>query len=73
MIDEDLAREAIALLGTAAALLIEVARDQPGTRPVDATGAAALGVKLDRLEDDHSRVAVAAGAHVAMPERASSV
>ena len=61
MIDEDLAREAVALLGTAAAMLIEDAHDQLVTRPHDAAGAAALGVTLSRLGDDLSALAGAVG------------
>lgn len=60
MIDEDLAREAVALLGTAAAMLIEDAHDQLVTRPLDASGAAALGITLSRLGDDLSALARAA-------------
>ncbi len=36
MIDEDLANKMVALLGTAAAMLIEDAHDQLVTRPLDA-------------------------------------
>ena len=57
MIDEGLAREAVALLGTAAAMLIEDAHDQLVAQPLDAAGAAALGVTLSRLGDDLSALA----------------
>ncbi len=57
MIDEDLAREAVTLLGTAAAMLIEDAHDQLVTRPLDASAAAALGATLNRLGDDLSALA----------------
>ncbi len=57
MIDEELAREAAALLGTAAAILIEDAHDQLVTPPVDASGTAALGVTLSRLGEDLTALA----------------
>ena len=57
MIDEDLAREAVALLGTAAAMLTEDAHDQLVTRPLDAAAAAALGATLSQLGDDLSALA----------------
>jgi len=57
MIDQNLARETIALLGTAAAMLIEDAHDQLVTRPLDASEAAALGATLTRLGDDISALA----------------
>ncbi len=57
MIDEDLARKTVALLGTAAAMLIEDAHDQLVTRPLDASDAAALGATLSRLGDDLSALA----------------
>ena len=60
MIDNDLALEAVTLLGTAAAMLIEDAHDQLVTRPLDAAGAAALGVMLSHLGDDLSALAGAA-------------
>lgn len=60
MIDEDLALEAVALLGTAAAMLIEDAHDRLVTRPLDASGTAALGATLSRLGDDLSALAGAA-------------
>ena len=60
MIDEDLARKAVALLGTAAAMLIEDAHDQLVTRPRDASDDAALGATLSRLGDDLSALAGAA-------------
>jgi|GEM_PF-6867849 len=60
MIDEDLALEAVALLGTAAAMLLEDAHDQLITRPRDASGGAALGITLGRLGDDLSALARAA-------------
>ncbi|MBA3643236.1 MAG: hypothetical protein H0W59_04115 [Chloroflexia bacterium] len=59
MIDEDLARRTVALLGTAAAMLIEDAHDQLVTRPLDALEAAALGATLSRLGDDLSALASA--------------
>ena len=60
MIDEDLAREGVSLLGTAAAMLIEDAHDQLVTRPLNSTAAAALGATLSRLGDDLSALASAA-------------
>ena len=60
MIDKDLARETVALLGTAAAMLIEDAHDQLVTPPLDASDAASLGVTLNRLGDDLSALAGAA-------------
>ncbi len=59
MIDEDLAGRTVALLGTAAAVLIENAHDQLVTRPLDALEAAALGATLSRLGDDLSALASA--------------
>ncbi len=59
MIDEDLARETVALLGTAAAMLIEDAHDQLVTRPLDASDAAALATTLSRLGGGLSALAIA--------------
>ena len=52
MINEDLARKTVALLGTAAAMLIEDAHDLLVTRSLDASDAAALGATLSRLGED---------------------
>lgn len=57
MVDENLAREAIGLLSTAAAMLIEDAHDALVVRPTDAWHAAALGATLGRLGDDLSALA----------------
>ncbi len=57
MINEDLIRKVVALLGTAAAMLIEDAHDQLVTRPLNASEAAALGTTLTRLGDDLSALA----------------
>ena len=52
MIDEELAREAIGLLGTAAAMLIEDAHLQLVTTPTDIEEAKALASVLQRLGAD---------------------
>jgi len=57
MNDQNVALEAVALLGTAAAMLIEDAHDQLVTRPLDAPDAAALAATLSRLGDDLSALA----------------
>lgn len=57
MIDQDLARNTVALLGTAAAMLMEDSHDQLVTRPLDASEAAALGSALTRLGNDLNALA----------------
>jgi hypothetical protein len=52
MVDENLAREAIGLLGTAAAMLIEDAHLQLVTIPADRQEALALAQALRRLGSD---------------------
>ena len=54
MIDEELAREAVALLGTAAAMLVEDAHGLLVARPADAVKARALAAALERLGADLS-------------------
>ncbi len=60
MVDEYLAREAIDLLGTAAAMLIEDAHDALVMRPTDAASAAALAAMLGRLGADLHALGTAA-------------
>lgn len=60
MTDKNLAREAIGLLGTAAAMLIEDAHDALVMRPTDAASAAALATLLVRLGADLSSLGAAA-------------
>ena len=60
MIDEELAREAIGLLGTAAAMLIEDAHGGLVALPTDASSGAALATLLGRLGADLSALGAAA-------------
>lgn len=60
MIDENLAREAIGLLGTAAAMLIEDAHEALVMRPTDAASAATLATLLARLGADLAALGAAA-------------
>jgi len=60
MVDENLAREAISLLGTAAAMLIEDAHDALVVRPADAAAAVAMAIMLDRLGVDLQALGAAA-------------
>ncbi len=52
MVDEELAREAIGLIGTAAAMLIEDAHLQLVTTPEDMEAARCLASTLQRLGAD---------------------
>ena len=52
MVDENLAREAIGLLGTAAAMLIEDGHAALIVLPPDAASAALLATTLERLGGD---------------------
>ncbi len=60
MIDEELAREASGLLGTAAAMLIEDAHLQLVTKPSDIDAATRLASTLQRLAADLQGLAAAA-------------
>ena len=60
MVDENLACEAIGLLGTAAAVLIEDAHAELLARPRDAAAAAALAAVLERLGADLQALGAAA-------------
>ncbi|TCJ41290.1 hypothetical protein [Parafrankia sp. BMG5.11] len=60
MIDERLARDAIGLLSTAAAMLIEDAHDALVMRPADAASAAALASLLESLGADIGALGAAA-------------
>ncbi len=60
MIDENLAREAIGLLGTAAAMLIEDRHAALVVLPSDAASAKALATMLERLGADLHALGVAA-------------
>ena len=60
MVDDYLAREAIGLLGTAAAMLIEDAHEALVVRPTDAAAAAVLAAKLERLGVDVQALGAAA-------------
>ncbi|MDP9412610.1 MAG: hypothetical protein M3Q08_00620 [Pseudomonadota bacterium] len=60
MIDEELAREAIGQLGTAAAMLIEDAHLQLVTRPADMEAAKGIASTLQRLGSDLAGLGAAA-------------
>ncbi len=72
MIDEDLAREAIGLLGTAAAMLVEDAHDALIVLPADTASAALLATTLERLGSDLQALGAAA-AVLARGSRASAM
>lgn len=61
MIDKELARETIALLGTASAMLTEDAHGQLLTKPADANQARALAATIERLGTDLIALGAAAG------------
>ena len=60
MIDKELAREAIGLLGTAAAMLVEDAHVELVTTAATIVEAEALAATLQRLGDDLSALGAAA-------------
>ncbi len=60
MIDEELAQEAIGLIGTAAAMLIEDAHLELVTKPEDMEAARRLASTLQRLGTDLQGLAEAA-------------
>ncbi len=60
MIDDELAREAVGMLGTAAAMLIEDAHLQLATRPADLQQALAVAEALQRLGTDLTSLGAAA-------------
>jgi len=60
MVDENLAREAIGFLGTAAAMLIEDAHAALVVLPSDAASATALATTLEGLGGDLHALGVAA-------------
>ncbi len=60
MIDEELAREAIGLLGTAAAMLFEDAHSELVTTPADFEAARDLAVTLQRIGTDVNALGAAA-------------
>ncbi len=60
MIDEELAREAIGLLGTAAAMLIEDAHLELLTTPTDIDAARAIAATLQRIRNDVDALGAAA-------------
>lgn len=60
MIEKDLAREAIGMLGAAAAMLIEDAHPALVIVPRDRKAAAALATRLDRLGADLQALGTAA-------------
>lgn len=60
MIDEELARETIGLLGTAAAMLMEDAHLELVTTPANVDAAGALAATLQRLGADLNALGAAA-------------
>lgn len=68
MIDEELAREAVGLLGTASAMLIEDAHGQLVTIPPDVDAARALAVTLHQLGADLLALGAAAAVLVRRSE-----
>jgi hypothetical protein len=60
MIDEELARDAIGLLGTAAAMLMEDAHLELLTTPTDIDAARVLAATLQRLGGDVDALGAAA-------------
>jgi hypothetical protein len=60
MFDEELAREAIGLLGTAAAMLIEDAHLELLTTPTDMDAACAVAASLQRIGTDLNALGAAA-------------
>jgi len=60
MIDEELVREAIGLLGTAAAILIEDAHLELLTTPTDIDAARAIAATLQRIGTDVDALGAAA-------------
>lgn len=60
MIDEELARQGVGMLGTAAAMLLEDAHDLLVTVPADADTARAIAERLTLLGADLSALAGAA-------------
>ena len=60
MIDEEVAREAIGLLGTAAAMLIEDAHLELLTTPTDMDAACAVAASLQRIGTDLNALGAAA-------------
>ncbi len=60
MVDENLAREAIGLLGTTAAMLIEDGHAAMIVLPLDAASAALLATTLERLGADLHALGAAA-------------
>lgn len=66
MIDEELARSAIELLGTAAAMLMEDAHEQLATTPSDIDEARAIAATLQRIGTDVNALGAAA-ASLAQP------